>query len=70
MEHFFLHPEDEQEFKELISVTFALLKLFRSPLDFSICFEIVRLILIEHWTGPGLLLEVAYRLQMKYGVVR
>lgn len=68
--NFFLRPEDEQEFKELILVTLVLLKLFRAPLDFSICFEIVKLTLVEDWTGPGLLIEVSERLRMDYGAVR
>jgi len=69
-QYFFLHPEDEQEFEELILVTLVLVKLFRSPVELAICSEIVNLTLIERWTGPGLLLEVAERLQIDYGAVR
>lgn len=69
-EYFFLHPEDEQEFEELILISLVLLKLFRPPLDLAIYSEIVKLILIESWTGPGLLLEVAERLHLDYGIVR
>jgi hypothetical protein len=69
-QYFFLHPEGEQEFEELILVTLVLVKLFRSPVELAICSEIVNLTLIERWTGPGLLLEVAERLQIHYGAVR
>lgn len=69
-EYFFLHPEDEQEFEELILTTLVLVKLFRSPSDLAICSEIVKLTLKEGWIGPGLLREVAERLQTDYGGVR